>query len=66
MYGLAEKISDMQHAKKMEISFTSEYIMVILPLDGQNYMIHVVNQDGQTYCTKAKGSINFLPVTKNC
>lgn len=54
MFGAAEKMDDSEVVKKMEVNFTSEVMEVVMPVDGQNYLIKVVNQDCQAYCTKAK------------
>ena len=54
MFGQASIMDDKEPVKKMEVNFTSEVMEVVLPVDGQNYLIKVVNQDCQAYCTKAK------------
>jgi len=54
MFGEAEKATDTKVVKKLEVNFTSEYMEVIMPIKGQNYLIKVVNQDCQAYCTRAK------------
>ena len=54
MFGQASTMDNTEPVKKMEVKFTSEVMEVVLPVDGQNYLIKVVNQDCQAYCTKAK------------
>ncbi|MCK5370923.1 MAG: hypothetical protein KAQ62_20305 [Cyclobacteriaceae bacterium] len=54
MFGQASIMDDKEPVKKMKVNFTSEVMEVVLPVDGQNYLIKVVNQDCQAYCTKAK------------
>ena len=54
MFGKATKMNSDQSVKKMEVSFTSEVMEVVIPVDGQNYLINVINQDCQAYCTRAK------------
>ena len=54
MFGKAEKINNDQLLKKMEVNFSSEIMEVILPVDGQNYLIKVINQDCQAFCTREK------------
>ena len=54
MFGQASTMDDKEAVKKMEVNFTSQVMEVVLPVDGQNYLIKVVNQDCQAYCTKAK------------
>ena len=54
MFGQAAKMESDQLVKKMEVNFTSEVMQVVIPVDGQNYMIKVINQDCQAYCTRAK------------
>ena len=54
MFGLATKMVGSETVKKMEVKFTSELMEVVIPVDGQNYLIKVINQDCQAYCSKAK------------
>lgn len=54
MFGKAVKMNSNKTVKKMEVDFTSEVMEVVMPVDGQNYLITVINQDCQAYCTKAK------------
>ena len=54
MFGQATKMDNDQPVKKMEVNFTSEVMEVVVLVDGQNYLINVINQDCQAYCTRAK------------
>ena len=54
MFGKAVKIDSNQAAEKMEVDFTSEVMKVVMPVGDQHYLITVVNQNCQAYCTKAK------------
>ena len=54
MFGHAEKINGEKLLKKMEVNFTSELMEVKMPVDGQNYLIKVVNENCQAYCSRAK------------
>ena len=54
MFGQATKMDSDQPVKKMEVNFTSEVMEVVVLVDGQNYLINVINQDCQAYCTRAK------------
>jgi len=40
--------------KKMEVNFSEEVMEVVMPIDGQNYLIKVVNENCQAYCSRAK------------
>ena len=54
MFGQAEKMHNSEVVKKMQVQFSADFMEVIMPVDGQNYLIKVVNQDCQAYCTRAK------------
>ena len=54
MFGQAIKMNSNQLVKKIEVDFTSEVMEVVMPVNGQNYLIRVTNQDCQAYCSKAK------------
>ena len=54
MFGQAEKIENSEVVKKMQVQFYDEFMEVIMPIDGENYLIKVVNQNCQAYCTRAK------------
>ena len=54
MFGQAIKMDSNQTVKKIEVNFTSEVMEVVIPVEGQNYLIKVTNQDCQAYCSKAK------------
>ncbi len=54
MFGEATILPENTDVNKMEVDFTSDYLEVILPLDGQNYLIKVINQDCQAFCSKEK------------
>ena len=54
MFGQAEKIDNSEKIKKMEVTFNSEFMEVVMPVDNQNYLVKVVNQDCQAYCSRAK------------
>jgi hypothetical protein len=54
MYGQAVKLDSGEELKKTTVTFTSENMEVMLSLEGQNYLISVINEDCQAYCTKAK------------
>ena len=54
MFGQAELLTNSPAVKKMEITFGKEFMEVILPVEGQNYLVKVVNEDCQAYCSRAK------------
>ena len=54
MFGQVTKMSPDATVKKMEVNFDNEFMEVVLPVDGQNYLIKVVNQNCQAYCTRQK------------
>ena len=54
MFGQAEKMENSPTVKKMEVSFNSDFMEVIMPVEGQNYLVKVINQNCKAYCTKAK------------
>jgi len=54
MFGHVEKIDNSKTVKNLEVNFTSELMEVVMPVDGQNYLIKVVNEDCQAYCSRAK------------
>jgi len=54
MFGTAEKQEGTQDVKKMGVSFTSEVMEVMLPTEDGVYLIKVVNQDCQAYCSRDK------------
>lgn len=54
MFGQVQKMEDTSPIKKMKVSFNSEFMEVILPIENQNYLIRVVNENCQAYCSRAK------------
>jgi hypothetical protein len=54
MYGQATKLNDEPPLKKMEVSFTSEYLEVVMPINEGNYLIRVINEACQAYCSRDK------------
>jgi hypothetical protein len=54
MFGHATKISSDQLSKKLGVNFNDEFMEIVLPVDGQNYLIKVINQNCQAYCTREK------------
>jgi hypothetical protein len=54
MFGTASKLSSDPSSKKLEVDFTSEYMEIILPVEGENYLIKVVNESCQAYCSREK------------
>lgn len=54
MFGQVEKMDDSEPVKKMQVDFSEEFMEVVMPVEGQNYLIKVVNQNCQAYCTRAK------------
>ena len=54
MFGHATKIKSDESNKKVEVDFNSEFMEVVLPVDGQDYLIKVVNEDCQAFCTREK------------
>ncbi len=54
MFGHAVKLDSQDEIKKATVNFTSENMEVMLSLEGQNYLITVINEDCQAYCSKAK------------
>lgn len=53
MFGQVEKLNDPKPSKKMEVNFTSELMEVVMPINGQNYLIKVIIEDCQAYCSQA-------------
>lgn len=54
MFGHVEKINGEKPIKKMEVNFTDELMKVKMSVDGQNYLIKVVNENCQAYCSRDK------------
>lgn len=54
MFGHAKKMENSDLVKKMEVNFSEEVMEVVMPIDGQNYLIKVVNENCQAYCSRAK------------
>lgn len=54
MFGQATKMDTEQKAKKVDVSFNSDFMEIVLPVDGVNYLIKVVNENCQAYCSRAK------------
>ena len=54
MFGQASVLNDDPPVKKIEVNFTSEFMEVVMPMDGKNYLIKVVNEACQAYCSRAK------------
>ena len=54
MFGEATRLPENVDVKKTEVDFNSDFMEVILSVDGNNYLIKVVNQDCQAYCTREK------------
>lgn len=54
MFGQVSKMDNKISVKKMAVSFNDEFMEVVFPTDGQNYLIKVINQNCQAYCTRAK------------
>lgn len=54
MFGEVTKMKNTNIVKKMEVQFSSEVMEVILQVEGQNYLIKVINQNCQAYCSKSK------------
>lgn len=54
MYGHAVKLDSGEELKNTTVNFNSENMEVMLSLEGSNYLISVINEDCQAYCSKAK------------
>lgn len=54
MVGEATLLDTKTPSKKIEVKFSTNFMKVIVPADGQNYQIMVENHDCKAYCTKAK------------
>ncbi len=54
MFGHVVKMENTKLEKKMKVEFSSDVMEVVLPVEGQNYLITVINQDCQAYCKKSK------------
>ncbi len=54
MFGHVEKIIGEKPIKKMEVNFTDELMKVKMSVNGQNYLIKVVNKNCQAYCSRDK------------
>ncbi len=54
MFGVVTKMENTKIVEKMEVQFSSEVMEVIFPVEGQNYLIKVINRDCQAYCRKDK------------
>lgn len=54
MFGQVSKLADAQSSKKMVVEFNNEFMEILLPVEGETYLIKVVNENCQAYCTRAK------------
>lgn len=54
MFGQATKMDNNQTVKKMVVSFNNEFMEILLPVDGKNYLIKVVNENCQAFCNREK------------
>lgn len=54
MFGQATKMNTSQKVKKMEVTFNNEFMEIVLPVDGENYLIKVINENCQAFCTREK------------
>ncbi len=54
MFGQATKIDHNKKIKKMEVAFNNEFMEILLPVDGEIYLIKVVNENCQAFCTREK------------
>ena len=54
MFGIVEKLQGQAPVRKMQVTFSAEYMEVIMPVDGENYLIRVVNENCRAYCSRAK------------
>lgn len=54
MFGQATKMDNNQTVKKMVVTFNNEFMEILLPVDGENYLIKVVNENCQAFCTREK------------
>lgn len=54
MFGQATKMDNSQTVKKMVVTFNNEFMEILLPVDGENYLIKVVNENCQAFCTREK------------
>ena len=54
MYGRAEKVRTATKADEITVKFTADFMEVTMPLDGDTYLIKVVNENCKAYCPVAK------------
>lgn len=54
MFGKAEKLQAGDPVKKMQVTFSSDFMEVVMPAKDGNYLIKVVNENCQAYCSRAK------------
>lgn len=54
MFGQATLLNNEPPVKKLEVEFTNEFMEVVMPIDGKNYLIKVVNESCEAYCSRAK------------
>lgn len=54
MFGTATKLNTDPSIKKLVVNFTSEYMGITLPVEGENYLVKVVNESCQAYCSREK------------
>ena len=54
MFGEVLKMDKSEPVKKMQVNFSEEFMEVIMPVDGENFLIKVENQNCQAYCSRAK------------
>jgi hypothetical protein len=54
MFGQVTKMDENKSVKKIAVEFNNEFMEILLPLEGENYLIKVINENCQAYCTRAK------------
>ena len=54
MFGQAMQLNNDAPVKKIQVEFTSKFMEVVMPIDGKNYQIKVVNEACEAYCSRAK------------
>jgi hypothetical protein len=52
MFGQVSKMNNVATVKKMEVNFDEDFMQVVLTIEVQKYLIKVINQNCQAYCTK--------------
>ncbi len=54
MFGQATKLEETHSHKKIVVTFSEEFMEVVIPLEDEYYLIKVVNEACQAFCTREK------------